>query len=48
MNLAGLMPSVIVFVLAMAVGMTIKDLWGRWVPSAIVVRDAALSKSNDG
>jgi uncharacterized membrane protein YedE/YeeE len=47
-NLAGLMPRVIVFVLAMAVGMTIKDLWDRWVPSAIVVRDAALSKSNDG
>lgn len=34
-NLAGLMPSPVVFVLAMAVGMIIKDLWERIAPSAI-------------
>ena len=46
-NLAGLMPSVMVFVLAMAAGMVIKDLWDRWVPSA-AVGDVALSTSIDG
>ena len=33
-NLAGLMPSVLVFVLAMAVGVVAKDLWDRSVTSA--------------
>jgi uncharacterized membrane protein YedE/YeeE len=42
-NLAGLMPSLIVFVLAMAVGMIIKDLWERIAPSAIAIADDALS-----
>jgi uncharacterized protein len=46
-NLAGLMPSVIVFVLAMAAGMIINDLWKRRVPSNRV-EDVALSTSVDG
>jgi len=41
-NLAGLMPSVMVFVLAMAAGMIIKDLWDRRGYSAIAVEDDAL------
>ena len=47
-NLAGLMPSVMVFVLAMAAGMIIKDLWDRRVYSAIAVEDDSLSPSADG
>jgi uncharacterized membrane protein YedE/YeeE len=47
-NLAGLMPSVMVFVLAMAAGMIIKDLWDRRVPSGIAVEDDALSPPADG
>jgi hypothetical protein len=46
-NLAGLMPSVLVFVLAMASGMIIKDQWDRRVPT-IAIRDKALSTSTDG
>lgn len=45
-NLAGLMPSVIVFVLAMAAGMIIKDLWDRGEASATA--DSTLAKSTDG
>jgi uncharacterized membrane protein YedE/YeeE len=47
-NLASLMPSVMVFVLAMAAGMIIKDLCERRVPSAIAVENDALSLSTDG
>ena len=47
-NLAGLTPSVMVFVLAMAAGMIIKDLWDRCVYSAVAVEDDALSPSADG
>jgi len=47
-NLAGLMPSVMVFVLAMAAGMIIKHLWDRRVPSGIAVEDDALSPPADG
>ena len=47
-NLAGLMPSVIGFVLAMAAGMIIKDLWDRWVSSATSVPDGTMSKPADG
>lgn len=47
-NLAGLMPSVMVFVLAMAAGMIIRDLLARRVPSAVAVEDDALSPSADG
>jgi uncharacterized membrane protein YedE/YeeE len=47
-NLAGLMPSVMAFVLAMAAGMIIKDMWDRHVASAVVVEDDALSPSIDG
>jgi hypothetical protein len=47
-NLAGLMPSVMVFVLAMAAGMIIKDLWDQHVALAVVVEDDALSRSTDG
>ena len=46
-NLAGLMPSVMVFVLAMAAGMIIKDLWDRRGPSGIAVVDDALSPPAD-
>lgn len=45
-NLAGLMPSVMVFVLAMAAGMIINDLWKRRVPSNRV-EDVTLSTSVD-
>lgn len=47
-NLAGLMPSVMVFVFAMASGMIIKDLGDRWVPSMIAIRDKACRSSTDG
>lgn len=47
-NIAGLWPSVIVFVLAMTAGMILKDLWDRRVPSAIVVGEVSLSTSTDG
>lgn len=47
-NVAGLWPSVIVFVLAMTAGMVLKDLWDRRVPSAIVVGEASLSTRADG
>jgi uncharacterized membrane protein YedE/YeeE len=47
-NLAGLMPSVMVFVVAMAAGMILKDLWDRRVLSATPVRDETLSRSTDG
>ena len=47
-NVAGLWPSVIVFVLAMTAGMILKDLWDRRVPSAIVVGEVSLSMSTDG
>jgi uncharacterized membrane protein YedE/YeeE len=47
-NVAGLWPSVIVFVLAMTAGMILKDLWDRRVPSAIVVGEVSLSTSTDG
>jgi uncharacterized membrane protein YedE/YeeE len=47
-NLAGLMPSVMLFVLAMAAGMIIEDQWARRVYSAVAVEDDALSSSTDG
>ena len=47
-NLAGLMPSVMVFVLAMAAGMIIKDRWVRRVPLSIAVEDDPLSPPADG
>jgi uncharacterized protein len=46
-NLASLMPSVMVFVLAMATGMIIKDLWDRRLASTMVVDDE-LSPSTSG
>jgi uncharacterized membrane protein YedE/YeeE len=46
-NLAGLMPSVIVFALAMAAGMIMKDLWDRWTSPATSVADGRLSTSAD-
>jgi uncharacterized membrane protein YedE/YeeE len=42
-NLASLSPGVIVFVIAMAVGMIGQDLWQRHAPSPIAVEDATLS-----
>lgn len=47
-NLASLTPSVVVFVLAMAAGMIVKDLWERHAPSAVAAADDALSISTDG
>jgi hypothetical protein len=47
-NVAGLWPSVIVFVFAMTTGMILKDLWDRYVPSAVTSGDAPLSTSTDG
>jgi uncharacterized membrane protein YedE/YeeE len=47
-NFASLMPRVMVFVLAMAAGMIIRDLWARHAPSAIAVADDGLSASTDG
>ena len=46
-NLAGLMPSVMVFVVAMGAGMILKDLWDRRVLSGTPVRDDTLSPSTD-
>jgi uncharacterized protein len=45
-NLASLSPRVIVFVIAMIVGMTVQDLWQRRAPSAIAIEDAALANSD--
>ena len=42
-NLASLSPKVIVFVIAMAVGMIAKDVWERRAPSAVAAKGAALS-----
>jgi len=47
-NLAGLTPGVVVFVLAMAAGMIAKDLWDRWAASASAVEDGALSTPTEG
>jgi uncharacterized membrane protein YedE/YeeE len=47
-NLSTLMPSAVVLVLAMAAGMTIKDLWDRWKPSGIAAGGDRLSVSTDG
>lgn len=47
-NVAGLWPSVIVFVFALTTGMILKDLWDRYVPSAVISGDAPLSTSTDG
>ena len=47
-NLADLMPSVMVFVLAMAAGMMTKDLWDRWATRAAAANDDELSISTDG
>ena len=47
-NLASLSPKVIVFVIAMAVGMIAKDFWERHAPSATAVEDAAIATSGDG
>jgi uncharacterized protein len=45
-NLASLSPHVIVFVIAMIVGMSAQDLWERRLPSAIAVENAALANSD--
>jgi len=47
-NLASLMPSVMVFVIAMAAGMILEGLWERRVPSAAADEDAARSTATDG
>ena len=47
-NLAGLMPSVVVFVLAMAAGMIGKDLWDRWAASAGAAEDGVLPTPTEG
>jgi uncharacterized protein len=47
-NLASLSPRLIVFVVAMGVGMVLQDLWQKRTPSAAAVEDAALATSADG
>jgi uncharacterized membrane protein YedE/YeeE len=47
-NLATLSPRVLVFVLAMSVGMVLQDLWQRRAPSPTAAEDAALATSADG
>jgi uncharacterized protein len=47
-NLASLSPQVIVFVVAMGVGMIAQDLWQGRKPSATALEDAALATSSDG
>jgi uncharacterized protein len=47
-NLATLSPRVIVFVVAMAAGMVLQDLWQQRTPSPAKLQDAALATSPDG
>jgi uncharacterized membrane protein YedE/YeeE len=47
-NLASLMPSVIVFVVAMAAGMIAKDLWDRMAAANAAVVDRPLPTAADG
>ena len=47
-NLATLSPRVITFVVAMAVGMVLQDVWHRRTPSPAELEDAALATSADG
>jgi uncharacterized membrane protein YedE/YeeE len=47
-NLATLSPRVIVFVLAMGLGMVLQDLWRKRLPSPAQLEDAALATSTDG
>ena len=47
-NLASLMPSVVVFVLAMAAGMIIHDWWNGRPPANISAKDDALPIAIDG
>jgi len=47
-NLASLSPRVIVFVVAMALGMIVQDVWQRRTPSPSELGDAALATSADG
>jgi len=47
-NIASLSPPVIVFVLAMIVGMIAKDLWEQRAPSVAKIEHTVLSTSTDG
>jgi uncharacterized protein len=47
-NLAALTPGAVALVLAMAAGMTIKDLWDRWKPSGVAVAGNSLPTATDG
>jgi uncharacterized membrane protein YedE/YeeE len=47
-NLATLSPRVIVFVIAMGLGMVLQDLWRKRLPSPAQLEDAALATSTDG
>ena len=47
-NLVTLSPPVIVFVLAMAFGMVLQDVWQSRVPTAGEIEDAALATNVDG
>jgi hypothetical protein len=47
-NLATLVPSVIVFVVAMAAGMIAKDLWDRSAAANVTVTDRSLPTAADG
>ena len=47
-DLVTLSPRVIVFVLAMGLGMVLQDLWRKHLPSPAQLEDAALATSTDG
>jgi uncharacterized membrane protein YedE/YeeE len=47
-NLATLSPRVIVFVVAMAIGMIAQDVWQQRTPSPAELEDAALATAADG
>ena len=47
-NLASLSPRLIVFVVAMGIGMIAQDLWQKRTPPAAPIKDAALATSADG
>jgi len=46
-NLASLSPRLVVFVIAMGVGMVLQDFWQKRTPPAATGKDAALAASSD-
>jgi uncharacterized membrane protein YedE/YeeE len=47
-NLASLSPRMIVFAIAMGLGMVVQDLWQKRTPSAASLEDTALATTSDG